>query len=126
MNVLSSTWILLTVLAGVSIQQCTIDDLQFFIRDWAHSNNFTINSTYYNCLSTSDSGNNYTSASVSILYTRSNDSMNIKEVRLDLKCNYSVWKAVVSQSSVLRNNNTRYCEDCTDVNLLHCTILIIG
>ena len=124
MKVLWSTWILLTVLAGVSIQQCTIDDLQSFIRDRAHSKNFTINSTYYNCLSTSDSGNNYSSASVSILYTRLNDSMNIKEVRLYLKCNYSVWKVVEKQSSVLRNNNTRYCEDCTDqnVNMLHCII----
>lgn len=124
MKVLWSTWILLPVLAGVSIQQCTIDNLQSFIRDRAHSRNFTINSTYYNCLSTSDSGNNYSSASVSILYTRSNDSMNIKEVRLDLKCNYSAWKIVEKQSSVLRNNNTKYCEDCTDqnVNMFHCTI----
>jgi len=110
----------------VSIQQCAIKESWSNIRNKLSSKSatmITIDSTYYNCLSRSDTSNHYSSMSVSILYIRSDDPNNIHEVRYNLQCSISVWKIVGNQSTALRNNYTRYCEDCTDqnVNIFHCT-----
>ena len=123
-------WILISVLAGVSHQQCILDQ---FVRNASyivnsgeaakHNYTVTINSTYYNCLSKSETSNHYSSMSVSLLYTRSDNPNNTHEVRYNLQCKNNVWEIVGSQSTALRNNNTTYCEDCTDqtVNEFHCT-----
>ena len=122
---------MISVVAGIDRQHCTLDQ---FVRnasnivnstvDVSYDRTITINSTYYNCLSRSDTSDHYSSMSVSILYIRSDDTINIHEGRYNLLCNNSVWEIVGSQSTALRNNNTRYCEDCTDqiVNDYHCTI----
>ena len=126
MREILSVWLLLMALVEVSIQQCTIKGSMSKIKDNLSSTTdamITINSTYYNCLSRSDTSDHYSSMSVSILYIRSDDPNNIHEVRYNLQCNNSVWEIVGSQSIALRNNNTRYCEDCTEqtVNKYHCT-----
>jgi len=124
-------WLLLTLLVDISVQQCTIDGYQANITEFIASTEatdseqfFTINSTYYNCLSPSQINGQYSSMSVSILYIRSDDPNNIHEVRYNLQCNNSVWEIVGNQSTALRNNNTRLnCSNCIDrtVNEYHCT-----
>jgi len=110
----------------LSVQQCTIEKSIFEIENRLSSISatiITINSTYYNCLSRSDTSDHYSSMSVSILYIISDDPNSIHEVRYNLQCNNSVWEIVDNQSTALRNNNTVFCEDCTDqtVNSYHCT-----
>jgi len=124
-------WLLLIFLADVSIQQCIIDEFLANITDIVASTettnfiqSFTINSTYYNCLSPSQISGQYSSMSVSILYIRSDDTNNVREVRYNLLCRNSVWEIVGRQSVALRNNITRdSCSDCTDstINEYHCT-----
>ena len=124
-------WLLLALFVDISVQQCTIDDFQASIADIVATTeatdaiqSFNINSTYYNCLSSSQIIGQYSSMSVSILYIRSDDPNNIHEVRYNLQCNNSVWEIVGNQSTALRNNNTLLnCVDCTDqtVNESHCT-----
>ena len=130
MRVTGSLLLLLTSLIDISIPHCTIEDFISNVVDMVNSTNVTesnqtvtINSTYYNCLSRSDTSDYYSSMSVSILYIRSDDPNNIHEVRYNLHCKNSVWEIVGNQSTSLRNSNTRYCEDCTDqtVNKYHCT-----
>ena len=124
-------WLLLALLVDISVQQCTIDEFQTNLADIVTSTEatefvqfFTINSTYYNCLSTSQIVGHYRSMSVSILYIRSDDPNNLREVRYNLQCNSNVWGVVGSLSTALRSNNTRFnCSACTDqiVNEYHCT-----
>ena len=134
--VIALLWILMiSVVAGVNRQNCTLDQ---FVRNasnivnstevFPYDHTITINSKYYNCLSKSDTSDHYSSMSVSILYIRSDDSNIIHEVRYNLQCNNNVWEIVGNQSIALRNNNTRYCEDCTDqiVNEYRHTIHTIG
>ena len=130
MKVLTQLWLLLAILVGVSIQQCTIE-FQMIAINMINSSEATnvsgsirITNTYYNCLSLFDTGDHYSSMSVSVLYIRSSDLNNIHEVRYNLQCNNSVWEIVGNQSTALRNNITRYCEDCIDqtVNEYHCTL----
>jgi len=106
-----------------SFQHCIIEGAMLKIKDKLSSTSatmITIYSAYYNCLSRSDNSDHYSSMSVSILYIRSDDMKH--EVCYNLQCNNSVWEIVANQSSALRNNNTKYCEDCTDqtVNDYHC------
>ena len=131
MTELRLMWILTSCLIGVSLQQCTLDMfrrnashiLNSFETTW-HDPSINITSTYYNCLSRSDTSDHYSSMSVSILYIRSDDPNNTHEVHYNLQCNNSVWEIVGNQSTALRSNNTRYCDDCTDqtVNEYHCTL----
>jgi len=119
-------WLLLFASIEVSIQQCAVEESWFKIKDKLFSISttiITINSTYYNCLSRSDTSDHYSSMSVSILYISLVDPNNIHEVRYNLQCNNSLWEIVGNQSTALRNNNTVFCEDCTDqtVNDYHCT-----
>ena len=126
MNVLIASWLLLSFLFGISIQQCTIkqfqdsliDDLTGLLNPVVNINEMLI---FYNCLSPSISTNTgflYSSMSVSVVY-----SLTSQSCRYNLQCNNGVWDIVGKQSTALRNNNTRYCEDCTDqnVNVYHCT-----
>ena len=129
MKVLASIVLLLTFFVGVSIQQCTIDDFQVMAISLINStdtgNVISIINTYYNCLSLFGTSENYSSMSVSFVYKRSGDLDNTQhEVRYNLQCNNSVWEIVGNQSTALKNNNTRYCENCSDqaANEYHCTI----
>jgi len=110
---------LLMVSIKVSVQHCIIEGAMLKIKDKLSTTSATINTIYYNCLSRSDTSDHYSSMSVSILYIRSD----IHEVRYNLQCKSNVWEIVGNQSTALRNNKTRYCEDCTDetVNDYHCT-----
>ena len=128
MSTILSVWLLLLASIKVSIQHCTINEesmskIKDRLSSFTSSAVIAINSTYYNCMSRSDTSDHYSSMSVSILYIRSHDPDNIHEVRYNLQCNNSVWEIVGNQSTALRNNNTRYCKDCTDqtVNEYHCT-----
>ena len=131
MMVTALLWILMiSVVAGIDRQRCTLDQ---FVRNASnivnstepvpYDHTITINITYYNCLSRCDTSDRYSSMSVSILYIRSDDPNIIHEGRYNLQCNSNVWEIVGNQSTALRNNNTKYCEDCTDqiVNEYHCT-----
>ena len=114
-------WLFLIFLVDITVQQCTIDEFQANITDIVASTEVTsvvqyvtINSTYYNCLSRSDTSDHYSSMSVSILYIRSGDPNNIHEVHYNLQCNNSLWEIVGRQSTALRNNSTLYADDCND------------
>jgi len=126
MNVLIASWLLLSFLVGISIQQCAIkqfqdsliDDLPDLLDPVVNINEMLI---FYNCLSPSISTNTgflFSSMSVSVVYSLTNQRR-----RYNLQCNNNVWQIVGEQSTALTNNNTRYCEDCTDqnVNEYHCT-----
>ena len=131
MRVTGYIWLLLTFLVDISVQQCTINEFQADIADLVTTTeatdagqSFIINSTYYNCLSSSQIVGLYSSMSVSILYIRSDDPNNIREVRYNVQCINNVWTRLGRQSSALRNNSTRFnCSDCTNstVNEHHCT-----
>ena len=112
-------------LVEVSVQQC--DRTEFNVNNQVlstvisnHNQTITINSIYYNCLSLSQIDGLYSSMSVSILYIRSDDPNNTREVHYNLQCKKSKWEIVGDQSTAQRNNNTRYCEDCS-VNDHNCT-----
>jgi len=116
MGVLCYLLIFLLFLANTSAQQCTINRFQASITDIVASTEatetFTINSTYYNCLSRSSISDYYSSMSVSILYIRSDDPNNICEVFYHLQCIDFVWEITERQSTALRDNNTIYAENC--------------
>ena len=108
-------------------QHCIIEESISTIKDTLSSSTnaatIVLISTYYNCLSRSDTSDHYNSMSVSILYIRSDDPNSTHEVRYNVQCNITVWEIVGNLSTALKNNNTRYCEGCTDqnVNEHHCT-----
>ena len=119
---------LMTFCLRVTVQQCTIENYKGIVLGMIKltegKKDVSISETYYNCLSRSDNGY-YGSISVSLLYNTTNSRGHTKRsrVRYNLQCNNGMWEIVGNQSTALRNNNTRYCEDCTDqtVNENHCT-----
>ena len=128
-----SSLCLLLLLAGVSVQQCTIerfeditalDALQRTEENDGGGQTLMISRTIYNCLSTSQIIGVYNSMSVSILYIRSdNDSSESREVRYNMQCINNNWERVGEQSTALVSNDTRRnCSACTDHNQdYHCT-----
>ena len=117
-------WLLLTNLVGVSIQQCTregfeaiaIDQLQTTeTSDATFSSIFTINETYYNCLATSETIGEYTSISVSLLYTISDTPDVLRDVRYVMTCIGGTWNRAAVNTTALISNVTRTdCYQCTD------------
>ena len=117
-------WLLLTNLVGVSVQQCTregfeaiaIDQLQTTeISDATLSSVFTINETYYNCLATSETIGEYTSMSVSLLYTISDTPDMLRDVQYVMTCIGDAWNRAKVNSTALISNVTRTdCYQCTD------------
>ena len=126
-------WSLLVTVIGASAQQCTIERFEGMVIDIVKATelsgedqniNVTINSTFYNCLSTSQIIGVYNSMSVSILYIRSDTPDQLREVRYNLQCSGNIWLRAGQLSNILRSNNTRRdCSDCTDQNAndYHCT-----
>ena len=132
MKLLSSLCLLLVVLIGFSVQQCTIEgfedttalDALQSTEAFDAGQTFTINRTIYNCLSTSQTIGVYNSMSVSILYIRSDTPNQLREVRYNMLCSNGNWSHVGQQSTALVSDDTRHnCSDCTDqtVNDYHCT-----
>ena len=132
MKLLSSLCLLLVVLIGYSVQQCTIEefedtaviDILQTTEATDFSQTFTINRTIYNCLSTSQIIGVYNSMSVSILYNRSDTPNQLREVRYNMLCNNGSWLRFGEKSSAFESNDTRRnCSTCTNqtVNLYHCT-----
>ena len=132
MKLLSSSCLLLVVLIGFSIQQCTIEEFEDTTAvDTLQSTEatdvtqtFMINRTIYNCLSTSQTISVYNSMSVSILYIRSDTPNQLREVRYNMLCSHGNWSRVGQQSTALMSDDTRRnCSACTDqtVNDNHCT-----
>ena len=132
MKLLSSLCLLLTVLVGVSIQQCTIEefenslapDLLQTTQATDASQTFAVNRIFYNCLSTSQIIGVYRTMSVSILYTRSDNLTNLRQIRYNMVCLNNIWQRFRQQPTALLSNDTRHnCSDCTDqtVNDHHCT-----
>ena len=114
-------FLIVPFLVDMSVQQCAIDSFKANVTNIIASTEvidvlqfITINCTYYNCLSRSDTSEHYSSMSVSILYIRSDDPNNTHEVRYNLHCKNSVWELIERQPNALRNNNTRFREDCAD------------
>ena len=127
-------WLLLAAtLTRNAIQQCTIEEFEDKIAlDILHSTqsteynqNFTINRTIYNCLSTSQTIGSYRSMSVSLLYFRSDKPDQLRDVRYDMACRSNVWMRYKQMSAALESNDTRTdCSVCTSsvyVNDHHCT-----
>jgi len=135
MKVVMSLWILQSLLINISAQQCTIEEFEIDatnimvisteLASGGVSTNIT--STYYKCLSISDTSDHYSSMSVSILYIRSDSPNNTHEVRYNLQCNNSEWKIVGNQSTALMSYTSNDCFDCTNqtVNDYHCTSKLI-
>ena len=132
MKLLSSSCLLLVVLIGFSVQQCTIEEFEDITavdtlqstEATDASQTFMINRTIYNCLSTSQTISVYNSMSVSILYIRSDTPNQLREVRYNMLCSNGNWSHVGQQSTALVSDDTRRnCSDCTDqtVNDYHCT-----
>lgn len=121
--------LLLVALAEVSVQQCTteFERVETIVRGLIEGTDatITINRTTYNCLSASPTVNGaYASASVSILYGRSNSPNQLQGVRYNLKCVNNQWTPIYSSTAVLINGRTRVdCANCLDqtVNEDHCT-----
>ena len=123
-------WLLLVDLARVSIQQCTIEVFEDSIAldilqatETTESNqNFVINRTIYNCLSTSRTIGIFGSMSVSILYTRSDTPDRLRDVRYDMLCIGSVWMRAGQMLTAFESNDTRTdCSRCLNVvNDHHC------
>ena len=127
----SLLWLLLIDLARVSIQQCTIEVFEDSIAldilqstETTESNqNFVINETIYNCLSTSRTIGILRSMSVSILYIRSDTPNRLRDVRYDLLCVGNVWMRAGQMSTAFTSNDTRTdCSSCLSaaVNDHHC------
>ena len=124
-------WLLLAALAKNSIQQCTIEEFEGRIAlDTVQTTeatelnqDFTINRTIYNCLSTSQAIGIYKSMSVSILYIRSDTPNRLRDVRYDMLCMGNIWMRARKMSAAFISNNTRTdCSGCTSaVNDYHCT-----
>jgi len=126
-----SLCVLLANLVAVSIQQCAIEDLDavdllastFFTDDLGET--FTINSTFYNCLETSQTVGLYQTMALSFLYIRSNAPNALQEVRYNMRCSNTRWvQGGLVILSALQNNNTRLnCSSCLNqtVNEYHCT-----
>ena len=131
MKLLSFLCLLLVALVGVSVQQCTIEGFEDIALDTLQAGeasdlnqNFMINRTIYNCLSTSQTIGVYNSMSVSILYIRSDDLNQLRDVRYNMLCVGNSWGRVGRQPSALLSSDTRLdCSDCTNrsVNDDHCT-----
>ena len=132
MKLVLSLCLLLVTLVRVSVQQCTIERFENMIAlDTLQSTeatdfgqNFTINRTIYNCLSTSEIIGVYNSMSVSILYIRSGTPSQLRDVRYNMLCNNGNWVRVGRQSTALVSSDTRRnCFACIDqnVNDYHCT-----
>jgi len=132
MKLISSLWLLLATLVGVSVQQCTIEKFEMIeldlVRGTLSDGNLmitAINDTVYNCLSTSQTIGEYKSMSVSIFYTRSDNLTNLRQVRFNMICTSdNGWEQFGQQSTAFRSNDTRQdCFDCTNqtVNEYHCT-----
>ena len=132
MNLLSSQYLLLVAVVGVSVQQCTVERFENVTAlDTLHATEatdanqtFTVNRTIYNCLATSQTIGVYSSMSVSILYIRSDTPNQLRDIRYNMLCSNGSWARVGQQSTALVSDDTKYnCSDCTDqaINDYHCT-----
>ena len=119
--------LLLTNLVGVSSQQtsCTREGFQaiaverVFISvgsEASSPSDISINETYYNCLATSEIIGEYTTMSVSLLYTISSAPDTLREIRYVMLCINGDWNlAAENTTTALRRNDTRTdCYQCTD------------
>ena len=118
-------WLLLTNLVGVSSQQteCTRDGFQATAVELLHSSvgsesiqqsDLFINETYYNCLATSETIGEYTTMSVSLLYTILNAPDTLREIRYVMACIGDTWSRRSENNTALRSNETRTdCYECT-------------
>ena len=124
--------LLLAILIGISVRQCAIEHID--VMDLVLStevveviyvpNILNITDIYYNCLSTSRTVGLYSSASLSVVYNRSNPDAML-EVRYNMRCIHGLWHRVGRRmTAALRSNDTRTdCYSCTDqsVNENHCS-----
>ena len=59
----------------------------------------------------------YSSMSVSILYIRSDDPNNIREVCYNLVCIGVDWEITGRQPTAVKNNDTVYADSCYDLSM---------
>ena len=84
----------------------------------------TINRTIYNYLATSQTIGVYNSMSVSILYIRSDDPNQLRDVRYNMVYSNGNWLRSAELPDALESSDTRRnCSACIDqaVNDYHCT-----
>ena len=118
--------LLLTNLVGVSSQQtdCTREGFQAIAvervfdsvaSEATDPSNIFINATYYNCLATSEIIGEYTTMSVSLLYTILSAPDTLREIRYVMLCIGGVWNRQTENNTALRRNDTRIdCHQCTN------------
>ena len=118
--------LLLTNLVGVSSQQtsCTREGFQAIAvervfdsvaSEATDPSNIFINATYYNCLATSETIGEYTTMSVSLLYTILSAPDTLREIRYVMLCIGGVWNRQTENNIASRRNDTRTdCYKCTD------------
>ena len=116
--------LLLTNLVGVSVQQCTREGFQVIADERLFASvgseatdpsDFFINETYYNCLSTLQTIGDYTTMSVSLLYTVLSAPDTLREIRYVMMCIGDAWNLAAQNDTALTNNDTRTdCYECTD------------
>ena len=118
--------LLLTNLVGVSSQQtsCTREGFQAGAVERVSASvgseatnplDISINETYYNCLATSETIGDYTTMSVSLLYTILSTPDTLREIRYVMLCINGAWNLAAENNTALRRNDTRTdCYQCTD------------
>ena len=130
MKLLSSLCLLLVTLVGVSVQQCTVERFENVtaldtLQTAEATDTIIINRTIYNCLATSQTIGVYNSMSVSILYIRSDDPNQLRDVRYNMVCSNGNWlRSADPLPDALESSDTRRnCSACTNqtVNDYHCT-----
>lgn len=138
MTQLAILWLLLTGLVGVSVQQCTTENFEAIATGTIEAatydtQNISVTRIHYNCLSpspTAATDATYTSMSVSIQYTSTDDPDQLRGVRYNVQCEDDQWSVLSNTSvSVVFNRSTRVdCISCLDqtVNIDHCTCKFIS
>jgi len=111
MKVLVLLWSFLSCFVGISIEQCTTEQLRDILKVKLGSpSEVTPICLYYNCLSPiipTNIGPQYSSMSVSVYYGQ-------KQTSYNARCINGSWETVENQSTALGDNNLRYCDDCND------------
>ena len=118
--------LLLTNLVGVSSQQtsCTREGFQAIAVEQVFASvgseatnlsDISINEIYYNCLATSEIIGDYTTMSVSLLYTILSTPDTLREIRYVMLCIDGTWNRAAQNDTALISNNTRTdCHECTN------------
>jgi len=125
-------FLIVPFLVDMSVQQCAIDSFKANVTNIIASTEvidvlqfITINCTYYNCLSSSQTVGLYLTMTLSVLFTKESTPNVTNEARYSAQCFRGLWSmSGDSIATALRDNNTRInCSSCLDqsVNDYQCS-----